>query len=202
MREFAGDNHFVSAASKTALVAARPGEGASKIQWAFRFFHGPARDAMGMDHRRPHVAMTEKGLNCPDVVVGLQKMCGKGVAEGMGRDAFGKSCSPDSLFQRLLNVRFMKMIASKFLCVLDGGKRLLRKEPLPYEILHSRRIFLFERVGGGEDMWETGRGDGEEASAADTDRPNGEGVVPCQGLTPFVFLKRILYCLSGVWFSS
>lgn len=42
---------------------------------------------MGVYHGSPYVAVAEKGLNCAYVIVGLQKMRGKRMAEGVRRDA-------------------------------------------------------------------------------------------------------------------
>ena len=43
----------------------------SEIQGAFHLFYGFTRHTMGIDHRSPNIAMTEKGLYGADVVVGL-----------------------------------------------------------------------------------------------------------------------------------
>ena len=118
----------------------------SKIQLALCLFHGSARDAMGVDHSRSHIAVSEQFLNSADVVVRLKQVRRKAVAEGMGCDSLCESCPPDGFIKRLLNMRLMKMIPSKLLLIRKRRKRLLRKEPLPYEILRGFRIFLFEPV--------------------------------------------------------
>jgi hypothetical protein len=38
---------------------------------------------MGLDHRGPYIAVTEKHLDGADVIIGLQKVSGKAVAEGI-----------------------------------------------------------------------------------------------------------------------
>ncbi len=81
--------------------------------------------------------MAKERLNCPYVVIGLQKMGRKTVAEGIGGDALREFGATDCLVKRLLNVRFMKMIPSKLLCARNRRQRLSRKEPLPDEILRG-----------------------------------------------------------------
>jgi hypothetical protein len=108
-----------------------------KIQRALSLFYGSARYAMGIYHRSPYIAVAKERLNCPYVVIGLQKMGRKTVAEGMGGDALREFGATDCLVKRLLNVRFMKMIPSKLLCARNRRQRLLRKEPLPDEILRG-----------------------------------------------------------------
>jgi hypothetical protein len=55
----------------------------SEIQRTPGLLQRPARYAMRIDHRCPHVAMTQEGLDRPDVVVGLKKMGGEGVTKGV-----------------------------------------------------------------------------------------------------------------------
>ena len=43
-----------------------------EIKRTFGLFDCPALDRMGIDHGRPHVAVPQKLLNRPDIVVGLQ----------------------------------------------------------------------------------------------------------------------------------
>lgn len=45
---------------------------------------------MGVDHRSPDVTMSEKHLNRPYIITGLQEVCGERVAEGVTPDALGK----------------------------------------------------------------------------------------------------------------
>lgn len=62
------------------IVPCRP---SVKIQRTFRLFHGPDRDAMGVDHGCFQTGVSQKFLNDADVVVDLEKVGGKGVAEAM-----------------------------------------------------------------------------------------------------------------------
>jgi hypothetical protein len=59
---------------------------------------------MGIDHRGPYVAVAQKRLDRADVVIGLKKMGGEGMAEGVTRHAFGKPCLSDGFFQCFLDV--------------------------------------------------------------------------------------------------
>jgi hypothetical protein len=68
----------------------------SEIERAFRLFHGPARHAVGVDHRGPDVGVPQKRLDGADVVVGLQQVRCKAVAEGVGGDALRDLGLPDS----------------------------------------------------------------------------------------------------------
>jgi hypothetical protein len=90
---------------------------------------------MGIYHRGPYVAVAEQRLNCADIVIGLQEVCGETVAKCVGRDALGELCPPDSLVKRHLDVCFMKMIPPQLLGFLHESQRLLREKLLPYEIL-------------------------------------------------------------------
>ena len=97
---------------------------------------------MGIHHRRSDVTVTKKRLNRTDVIVCLQKMSGKRVAEGMGGDALGELRPLDGLVQRQLDVCFMKMIPPQLFRIRPVGQRLLREKPLPYEIFTGFRIFF------------------------------------------------------------
>ena len=79
--------------------------------------------------------MAEKLLDGPNVVIRLQKMSGKTVAEGVGGDALGKLGPPDRCIKGFLDMRFMKMIPSELFCARNRCKRLLRKKPLPDKII-------------------------------------------------------------------
>jgi hypothetical protein len=127
-------------------AAARVFDGRLKIKRAFRLFNGLAWHAVCIDHGSPDVAMTEKCLDSPDIVIGLQKVSGETVAEGVGRYALREFRPPDSLVKRLLNMRLMQVVSPKFLRIRHVGQRLLRKKPLPDKILCSRGIFFFEQV--------------------------------------------------------
>jgi hypothetical protein len=63
----------------------------SEIERALRLFHGPARDARGL-----HICMPQQRLDRSDIVIRLKQMSGERVAEGVGGDALGELCPPDS----------------------------------------------------------------------------------------------------------
>jgi hypothetical protein len=87
----------------------------SKIKGAFGLFHGPAGYAMGIDHRGLHVAVAEEFLDCPNVVVRLQKVSGKTVPEGVGGDTFGEFSPAHSLVECTLDMCLVQMISPQFL---------------------------------------------------------------------------------------
>src|SRR3989338_8933277 len=82
----------------------------SKIQRTSCLFHRSARHTVGIYHGRLHVAVTEQFLNSADVIIGLQKVRGKTVAEGVTGDALGKFSLTHGFIKRQLDVRFVKMI--------------------------------------------------------------------------------------------
>ncbi len=55
-----------------------------KIKRAFGLLHCLAWYTMGINHRGPYVTVAEHFLNRPDIIIGLQKMSGKAMAESMG----------------------------------------------------------------------------------------------------------------------
>jgi len=90
---------------------------------------------MGVNHRCPDIGMAEQYLNGPYVIVCLQKMSGKRVAESMGGDSLREFRPPDGLVKSQLDVCFMKMVPPQLLRIRHVGQRLLREKPLPDEIL-------------------------------------------------------------------
>ena len=59
----------------------------SKIKRTSCFFQGSAGNAMRVDHSRPYIAMSQHHLDSSYIVIGLQEMGRKTVAEGMRSDA-------------------------------------------------------------------------------------------------------------------
>jgi len=70
---------------------------------------------MGINHGRANIAVTKKRLDCANIIIGLQQMCGKTVTEGMRCDAFCEFCHSHSLIKRLLDMLFMQMITPHLL---------------------------------------------------------------------------------------
>ena len=70
---------------------------------------------MGIYHCGPYIAVAKERLNRTDVVVGLQKVRGKRVAEGMGGNALGEFSPADGLIESFLHMGIMKMIPSSLL---------------------------------------------------------------------------------------
>ena len=86
----------------------------SEIQGAHTLFNGAALDSMGVDHRCPDVTMPKQFLNRSDVVIGLQQVAGKTVAEGVGSRSFTElSCAHRSL-EGLAQMRLMQVVPSMF----------------------------------------------------------------------------------------
>ncbi len=64
--------------------------------------------------------MAKEGLDGPDVVVGLQKMSGKGVAQSVSGHALGELRFFYRLVQRLLETRVVHMIPPPFFSGCDN----------------------------------------------------------------------------------
>ena len=86
---------------------------------------------MGVDHGGLDAAVAQELLDGPDVVVGLQEVAGKAVAEGVGGHPLGEPGPADRLFECLLHVGFMQMIALALPGLRDAAQVGARKEPLP-----------------------------------------------------------------------
>lgn len=86
--------------------------------------------------------MTKQGLNSADIVIGLQKVRGKGVTEGVGGDLLGDSCLADGVVERALKLGFVKMITASLAGFLHNGQRLLRKYPLVHKFSRCPWVFI------------------------------------------------------------
>jgi len=106
----------------------------SKIQRTSGVLYGDALYGMGVNHRRPDVAMPQQFLNPPDVIVALQQVAGKTVPKSMGHCPFDYSCLGDRLFDSLLHMGFVQMIATIFSCVAIKGQLFGRGKPLPNKL--------------------------------------------------------------------
>ena len=90
---------------------------------------------MGIDHGSSEIAVPQQLLNCADIIISLEQMTGKRVAESMGGDSLREFRPPDGLVKSQLDVCFMKMVPPQLLRIRHVGQRLLREKPLPDEIL-------------------------------------------------------------------
>ena len=82
----------------------------SKVQWTFCFLCCFAWHAMSINHRRSHIRMSKHCLDRTNIIICLQKVCGKAVPKSMRFDALGKLCMSYCFFQCFLKLRFMQMI--------------------------------------------------------------------------------------------
>ena len=80
-----------------------------KIQRTLHFFYSSALHTVGINHSSSDITVTEQCLNCPYIVISLQEMRGKRVAEGMRGDAFREFRPANSFIKRFLNMLFMQM---------------------------------------------------------------------------------------------
>ena len=63
---------------------------------------GPSVEDVGVDHRRPEVAVAEEHLDGADVRTALEQVGGEGVPEGVAGDPLGDSRPPSGLPDRPL----------------------------------------------------------------------------------------------------
>jgi hypothetical protein len=64
---------------------------------------------MGVNHRSSLVTVAEQRLDPPDIIIGLQKMDGKAVAERMRSDTVSEFGPADSLVKRILDLSLVQM---------------------------------------------------------------------------------------------
>jgi hypothetical protein len=64
--------------------------------------HSTSMEDVGVDHRRPHVLVTEQFLHGTDVVTVLKQMCGERVPEGVAAHRLVDACQFDRFLDRLL----------------------------------------------------------------------------------------------------
>jgi len=86
-----------------------------EIQRALHLFLGFARDAMQIDHRRSDVRVAKEHLDRAEVVTRLKQVRGITMAKGVRGDAFRQFRLSDRFIQRILNMRFMKVIPPQLL---------------------------------------------------------------------------------------
>src|SRR5712692_9864654 len=118
----------------------------SEIQWTLGLFDGSTLYGVGRYHGGPDIRVSEQFLNSAYIIIGLQEMGGKAVAEGRGGYTFQELCLPDRRPDRLLPVRFVPMISPVLPLNWNESQRLGRKEPLPDQFPWGGRIFLFEQT--------------------------------------------------------
>ena len=70
---------------------------------------------MGIDHGGSDITMPQQLLDGADIKIGLQQVTGKAMAKGMRRYPLADLCAPHRAPDRLLNMRFMQMVAPIFL---------------------------------------------------------------------------------------
>ena len=84
------------------------------LQIVRRALHTPAASIqnMGVDHRRPHVAVPQQFLHRADVVAGFQKMRGERMTEAVAGRALDQTRLDHCPAHRLLQGRFVCMVAA------------------------------------------------------------------------------------------
>jgi len=84
---------------------------------------------VGVDHGGAHVFVAQEFLDGADAVAGFEEVGGEGVAEDVGRDAFGHVCTPGRLPHGFLEAAFIGVMAP-----------------------HSARSGIDREAGGGKDV--------------------------------------------------
>jgi len=65
---------------------------------------------MGVDHSRADVPVSQKFLDCPDIVPVFKEMCGKGMAQGVRARGLQNARLEPGLFYGPLENRFVEMM--------------------------------------------------------------------------------------------
>jgi hypothetical protein len=81
---------------------------------------------MGINHGRADIAMPEHLLDGPDVIIGLEQMAGKGMAEGVCRSTFGQPDFFDRRPDGFLCMGFMQVIPAASFSI--KGFKLVRPD--------------------------------------------------------------------------
>ena len=102
---------------------------------------------MGVDHGGFDILVTEEFLHGANVISALQKMGGKGVAKGVGSDAFIYFCGLCCDSNGFLEGGFMNMMAAGDPCFSFGVKCWRGKNELPYPLFVGGGVFFIESEG-------------------------------------------------------
>ncbi len=86
----------------------------SEIVRSFCLFDGLTFDGVSIDHGRSDIAVAQQLLDGSDVIIGLEQVTGKAVAEGVGGCALTDPCLVHRRPYGLLQVRLMQMISPIF----------------------------------------------------------------------------------------
>lgn len=108
-------------------------------------------DDVEVDHGGGDVGVAEEGLDGADVGSGFEEVCGKGVAEGVGGDAFGDSGFAGGLADLPGHGVFMEVEAGDFGGGGVGGEDGGGEEPLPEPVVAGARG-VAEGLGGQMDV--------------------------------------------------
>ncbi len=101
---------------------------------------------MGIDHRGSDVAVAQKRLDRADIVIRLQEVSCKTVAEGVRRDTLGELCLEDCRPDGPLDMGLVNVVSPLFIGAFDKRQRFLREEPLPYEFPGSVLVLLLKQM--------------------------------------------------------
>ena len=99
---------------------------------------------MCVNHRCPHIAMTEHLLNLADVVVGLQQMRCKGMSQCVWSNPLRNCRFMRRRLDSFLDIGFMYMVTPQFACCFNKCQALCWKKPLPGEFTCGIFCFILE----------------------------------------------------------
>ena len=102
---------------------------------------------MGIDHGGGDVLVAEQLLHGANVVAALQQVGGKAVPEGMAACWFAQASGAHGEFDRVLDVLFMDMMATRFAAGWIEGESGGGKDVLPGPGSDGARIFSLQCVG-------------------------------------------------------
>jgi hypothetical protein len=104
---------------------------------------------MGVNHRRSHILVAQKLLNCSDVIAILYQVRCKRVPRCVTRRSLGQPCFRDRLLECLLQDGFINVMATLFACPVIYPATLLWKDPLPAPLTRSVGILPSSASGNG-----------------------------------------------------
>ncbi len=102
---------------------------------------------MSVDHCRADVPVSQKFLDCPDIVPVFQEMRGKGMAQGVRASGLQNPRLEPGLLKCSLQNRFVKVMPAFLSGYPVGVMARCGKHPLPAPLFTCAGVFLPKGVG-------------------------------------------------------
>ena len=133
----------------TGLIPLWPPRGQANgqsIHWASDYSPATVQD-MGVNHGGTDVGVSEKLLNCANIVAIFQQMGGKGMAHGVRAGWLPDAPLEPPIFDGLLEDRFMEVVSALFSSEPVDIMAGCREHPLPPPFFACVRVFSVQSVG-------------------------------------------------------